>query len=154
GRKLLAQESSRMRPSSPAVRKAHRFHLDVERLDLRLPISEGIGPFLTVSALAAADELANLAALAPSHLIQITGGADVYSTMGANTSLLSPDLTTAALPRRAGLTIREEIPASVSVHPQIVAPSRTSAPHLDAKLFELFPADPLGATAPANHGWG
>ncbi len=54
-----------MRRVITSSRHPSRFGLHVEPLETRLPISEGVGPYLAVTALAAAGELARPAALTP-----------------------------------------------------------------------------------------
>ncbi len=81
-----------MRCVAASSRNPFRFGLHVEALETRLPISEGVGSFLAVTALAAASELARPIALAPPPLAQVPRAADVHSTIGAGTSLLSVPL--------------------------------------------------------------
>ena len=58
---------SRTRNLTSPTRRFPRSSLavQVESLETRVPVSEGIGPFLTLSALAAAGEHAQTSALAP-----------------------------------------------------------------------------------------
>src|SRR5262249_28433440 len=60
-----------MRRRTPAaLRQFRRTHLSFDVLEDRLPVSEGVGPFLTVSALNTAAQLAHTALRAPSQPVQ------------------------------------------------------------------------------------
>lgn len=60
------------RSKSASTRKWRRSSaIQVEALETRVPVSEGVGPFLTVAALSALGELTRLSALAPPPIFPI-----------------------------------------------------------------------------------
>ncbi len=112
----------------------------VESLETRVPVSEGIGPFLTISALAALGELAQSSALAPpSQVVQFN---NLTSTQSHRGSLYAP-----LGPKPVSSRPAADLPWTTQ--PVADVPLASFAAN-EADVFQLLPGAPFAADRPVR----